>query len=75
MYETVCKDRFDTIEKHCETFDRYLRGKNGNPGLVDEVRALKASLRAASRVGIFVGGALLLNAIHYIWAWIGALGN
>ena len=42
MYKNFCKARFDTIEKtqqrnHEELMD-ILKGKNGDPGLIDNVR-------------------------------------
>jgi len=41
LYEMVCKDRFDKIDSHLEGISSLLRGKNGDPGLVEEVRGLK----------------------------------
>ena len=41
MYELLCKDRFDRIDKTQEEMLAILRGHNGNAGLIEEVRWIK----------------------------------
>ena len=37
-----CEKRFDKIDDHQEQILNILKGKNGNPGLIDDVRQLKS---------------------------------
>jgi len=41
MYTTFCEKRFDKIDEQQEKMLEILRGKNGDPGLIDDVRQLK----------------------------------
>lgn len=41
FYETFCKPQFSQIGKDVKTILNILKGKNGEPGLCDEVRELK----------------------------------
>ena len=41
MYRLICKERFDNIDKSQQEIISLLRGKNGDPGLLDDVRDLK----------------------------------
>jgi len=41
MYRLICKERFDHIDKSQQEIISLLKGKNGDPGLLDDVRDLK----------------------------------
>lgn len=70
MYETVCKDRFDKLEElHNETIG-LIRGKNGTPGLVEEIHIMKRQSRAIIATGIFLGGAVMTQIIESLWKWL-----
>jgi len=73
MYELICKGRFDKLETmHQETID-ILRGKNGNPGLLDDVRKVTQSHKRVVGIIIFAGGAIALQLIGVGIEWIKAL--
>ena len=69
MYELICKDRFDKMEELQHETIGLLRGKNGDPGVLDDVRALKNAHRKIVATVIFVASAFLLQAIHATWVW------
>lgn len=54
MYELICQKRFDSIDKKQDQILDILRGKNNNPGIIDEVRTLK------SRWAIIFGSLIVL---------------
>jgi hypothetical protein len=83
MYEKVCKDRFDKLESlHNETIG-LLRGRNGDPGLLDDMRTIKDKYAALMRkyktvraaVFFVLGGAtleLISLAAHYLSKHLGS---
>lgn len=73
MYETICKDRFDTIERHCEGFNDLLRGKNGTPGLLEELRAIKKFIKTISKIFVFIAAAAGIKVVHGTWTWIASM--
>jgi len=70
MYGLVCKERFDKMEGMQEETLRILRGKNGDPGLVDEVRALKKANKIIWGGGAFVLCAVVMQTIRIVAQWI-----
>ena len=41
MYHLICKERFDKMNEKQDQIIDLLRGKNGQAGLLDDVRTLK----------------------------------
>lgn len=70
MYGIVCKERFDKIENMQEETLRILRGKNSDPGLVDDVRDLKKTYKRVVGGGIFILCTVFLQIIRSIGEWI-----
>ena len=54
LYELICKKRFDDAAGERAEIIRLLRGVNGKPGLVDDVRDLKKVYRTLVAVLVFV---------------------
>lgn len=70
MYGLICKERFDKLEGlQVETL-KILRGRNSDPGLVDEVRELKRSYKRIWAGSVFVVGAITIQVIRYAIHWI-----
>jgi hypothetical protein len=70
MYKLICSERFDKIDALQQATIDILRGSNGNPGLLDDVRAMKKAHKQVTAAVIFVVGAVSLQAIHVGWVWI-----
>ena len=70
MYDTVCKDRFDKLDKHNEDMLSILKGKNGDPGVLDQIREVKKFHRSIAKFTIFIGAAVLMQLIHGASTWI-----
>jgi len=64
MYGLVCRGRFDKMEEMQEETLRILRGKNSDPGLVDDVRELKKANKRIWAGGVFVLGAIVVQAVR-----------
>ena len=80
MYTLVCKERFDELGKglernHKEIID-ILKGKNGDPGLIDNVRdntRMRESLRKIT--WLFVGAIVVqLVAMFFFFLFRGQAG-
>jgi hypothetical protein len=69
MYEIICSKRFDKIDTQQQTTIDLIKGRNGNPGLLDDVRTLKAAHKKITATVVFVASALLLQAVHATWVW------
>ncbi len=41
MYNLICEKRFDNLDAKQDRILDLLKGKNGDPGLLDDVRTLK----------------------------------
>lgn len=52
LYQMFCEKRFDKIDDQQQKMLEILRGRNGDPGLIDDVRQLKG--RWALIFGAFV---------------------
>ncbi len=61
-YDLVCKDRFDAAARERKEILRLLRGRNGDPGLLDDVRGLKKINKA------LVGGLLFMLMTLFVQA-------
>lgn len=73
MYELVCERRFDELkEMHAET-QRILKGKDTEPGLVDDVRGLKKAYRRIIGGGIFVLAAIVVQLVRFIGDWLAGI--
>ena len=65
MYELVCKEKFDfLIEKQDEVLG-LLRGRNGTPGLVEEVRSIKKLHKLIIGVVGFVVSVIVVQL--FVW--------
>ena len=70
MYGLVCEKRFDKMEALQEETLRILKGKNGDPGLVDEVRTLKNTNKIMWSGGVFVLCAVVIQIFRVVAQWI-----
>ena len=70
LYEMVCKDRFDSLDSGQKDIMSLLRGKNGNPGLVDDVRGLKKFNKYAVGAVAFLVCTGIAQFIHWLFAGI-----
>jgi len=74
MYDRFCKDRFDKLEakldSYSDTMCALLKGSNGNPGVLADVRDLKRTYRAMIGAIVFLIGVLATQAIAWGWAKI-----
>jgi len=66
MYHLICKERFDKIDSKQDEVLGLLRGKNGDPGLLDDVRTLK------NRWKVIYGtaGAVALIVLRTVIVWV-----
>ena len=78
MYDRFCKDRFDKMDKQFDKVDKkldnyidimfgLLKGSNGNPGVMDDVRDLKKINRAMTGAIVFLISTLVIQAVA--WGW------
>ena len=66
MYSLVCKERFDNIDQKQEQMLNLLRGSNGTPGMIEEIRILKSRWKMIS-----IGILLMLSAfVTQLARWI-----
>lgn len=73
IYEMICKDKFDELkEMHAET-QRILRGRDSEPGLVDDVRGLKKAYKRMMAGGLFILAAIVVQSIRFIGEWISGI--
>lgn len=70
MYPMICEPRFDKIDQKQEEIIGLLRGYNGNPGILEDVRILKKWHKAAIGFAIFLGSAFVLQVIGTVWTWV-----
>lgn len=70
MYEMICKDRFDRLEAFHEETLALLRGKNGDPGVLDDMRAMKRGYRIVGSGVLFVIGAVVIQGVASLWEWL-----
>jgi len=75
MYGLVCKERFDKIEGMQEETLRILRGKNSDPGLVDDVRGLKKAYKKIVGGGIFIAAAVVIQILRIVGEWISGMAK
>ena len=66
MYGLICEKRFDRIDKQQEEILNLLRGNNGNPGLLDDMRQIKNRWKILVGIMVFLSSALVLQAIEWI---------
>lgn len=70
MYELVCKDRFDKMETLQQEAISLLRGSNGDPGILDDLRAIKRAHRMIGGAVIFLSATIAVQFVEAIWSWI-----
>jgi hypothetical protein len=75
MFGLVCKDQFDRIDKKLEETLRLLRGKNSEPGLVDDVRDLKKAYKRILGGGLFILAAFVVQIIRSLANWISGISQ
>lgn len=66
MYELICSERFTKIDGKQDEIIDLLRGKNGFPGLIDDVRTLKARWK----VIYATAGIVTIAVVKEVIAWI-----
>lgn len=66
MYRLVCEKQFDKIEQLQTQTLELLRGKNGSPGLVDDVRGLKKVYTMLVGAVVFLVSVLLIQAVTWL---------
>jgi|GEM_PF-5885445 hypothetical protein len=86
-FAEVCKPRMDRIEKETkETMARIekdskqtnteilhiLKGKNGDPGIVDDVRTIKEAWARWGRLGWIVVGVTVAQIVLLVFNFLGA---
>ena len=69
MYPMICEPRFDKIDAKQEEILTVLKGRNGDPGVLDDVRNLKKWHKATLGFVIFIGSAFTLQVIRDVWTW------
>jgi hypothetical protein len=69
-YDIVYRERLDRIEKKLDEAITLIRGHNATPGLLEEVRVLKAANRKAFAAVIFVAAAVAVQAVRTTWDWL-----
>ena len=67
IYEMVCRPQFEELKTGQKEIIRLLRGRNGNPGVVDDVRDLKRTNTAVVGAVIFLLCILATQVIS--WGW------
>jgi len=66
-FNEICKPRFDELVKGNREIIELLKGKNGDPGLLDDVRQLKSRWRSIfAAIGILFT-AIIAQTIHWVW--------
>ena len=65
IYDLVCKKRFDNLDDRTDEIIRLLRGRNGNPGILDDVRDLKRVCKALAGGLAFI----LMTLFVQVVAW------
>lgn len=70
MYELICAKRFDSIDEKQDRMLDILRGKNGDPGLIDDVRTLKSRWSIIIGALVILFGALLTQVARWLFASI-----
>ncbi len=46
MYQLICKERFDRIDEKQDDILGLLRGRNNEPGILDDMRQIKSRWKA-----------------------------
>jgi hypothetical protein len=70
MYDLVCKGRLDKIEQMQKETISLLRGKDGDPGLLDDVRNIKASHKRVVAGVALVVGAVVIQLLTLLVQWV-----
>ena len=66
-FNEICKPRFDEMISGQKEIINLLRGKNGDPGLLDDVRQLKSRWKSIfAAIGILFT-AIIAQTIHWVW--------
>ena len=73
MYELICEKRFDELKAMCRETNELLRGHNGEPGMVDNVRSNTKAFKRLFAAFVFCGGAIFIQIIRGAWNWLETL--
>ena len=69
MYELICRSRFDSLDQKQDKMLSILKGENGDPGLLDDVRAIKKTHKLIKAGLVFVLCGFVLQAVSAGWDW------
>ena len=67
MYSLVCEKRFDSMEAKQDQVLDILRGKNSEPGLIEEVRTIKRRWKWIIGSGAVIVTALVTQLIQWLF--------
>jgi hypothetical protein len=68
MYELICRERFDLNDKKQDEILDLLRGTNGNPGLIHEIRTLKKRWALVFGSLIVIFSALITQLVRWLFS-------
>ena len=71
LFEKVCQPRLERIEKKLDSVCDLLRGKNSEPGIVDDVRLLKKVYKCTVGVIVFVVSVIVVQIVTWIRQKVG----
>lgn len=78
-YEQICKPWMDRMEKETKETTHeilsILKGKNGDPGLVDNVRSIMHARAGWGKLGWLVAGAMVVQIVVLLFSFFKAGGN
>ena len=72
-FDEICKPCFDELKKGNAEIIALLKGKNGDPGLLDDMRIMKKVVRGVIAAGVFIVCGFGIQIIHSAWGWITSL--
>ncbi len=67
LYKMICGKRFDKIDKNLEGISELLKGKNGDAGLIEEVRGLKRFHKYVIGAACFLVMTGIAQLIHFLF--------
>ena len=66
-FNEICKPCFDELKQGNAEILRLLRGRNGDPGLLDDVRQLKSRWKTIfAAIGVLFS-AIAVQFVHWVW--------
>jgi len=68
-FSEICKPCFDELKRGNAEIIQLLKGKNGDPGLLDDVRQLKSRWKTIfAAIGVLFAAAVA-QITHWIWGF------